>query len=116
EDDWQDEDIAELAALLARRRDEIAAVIIEPVVQGAGGMSAWDKDTRIAEAQIKRAWPLWIVEPCDSISLDPGFRCAAYGLCFLSVTRDLRDAIKSVPFDPGPFNRIQVHFFLIQPE
>ncbi|MGF1644630.1 MAG: aminotransferase class III-fold pyridoxal phosphate-dependent enzyme, partial [Thiotrichales bacterium] len=38
EDDWQDEDIAELAALLARQRDEIAAVIIEPVVQGAGGM------------------------------------------------------------------------------
>ncbi|HDY86386.1 MAG TPA: aminotransferase class III-fold pyridoxal phosphate-dependent enzyme, partial [Methylophaga sp.] len=38
DEDWQDSDISEFRQLLIDNQREVAAVIIEPLVQGAGGM------------------------------------------------------------------------------
>ena len=38
DEDWQDSDIANFRSLIETHHDEIAAVILEPIVQGAGGM------------------------------------------------------------------------------
>ncbi|KAG7362289.1 pyridoxal phosphate-dependent transferase [Nitzschia inconspicua] len=37
-DEWDDSDIEEVARTMEQRHKEIAAVIVEPIVQGAGGM------------------------------------------------------------------------------
>ena len=38
DDHWQDDDLAALRALAARHANELTAIIVEPIVQGAGGM------------------------------------------------------------------------------
>lgn len=38
DEDWHDSDIAEFRALIENNHQELAAVILEPLVQGAGGM------------------------------------------------------------------------------
>ncbi len=38
DEDWDATDLAAMEALLAENHDQIAAIIIEPIVQGAGGM------------------------------------------------------------------------------
>ena len=38
DDDWDEQDIAEFASIISDNQQQLAAVILEPIVQGAGGM------------------------------------------------------------------------------
>jgi adenosylmethionine-8-amino-7-oxononanoate aminotransferase len=38
DDDWDERDIEEFARIIGDNKDQLAAVILEPIVQGAGGM------------------------------------------------------------------------------
>jgi adenosylmethionine-8-amino-7-oxononanoate aminotransferase len=42
--DFDERDLDEIKALLAHKHEEIAAIIIEPIVQGAGGMRIYHKE------------------------------------------------------------------------
>ncbi len=85
---------AEFETLLEARRGEIAAVIIEPLVQGAGGMVFHDADTlaRVAAAAKKRGIPVIADEiftgfgrtgrmfACQAAELVPDIMCLSKAL------------------------------------
>ena len=43
-EDWRDEDISSFRELISRHHEQLAAVILEPIVQGAGGMWFYAKE------------------------------------------------------------------------
>jgi adenosylmethionine-8-amino-7-oxononanoate aminotransferase len=86
--------IAQLETLLARHRHEIAGVIVEPLVQGAGGMKFHDGDTlrRIANAAARHGHLLIADEimtgfgrtgrmfACDEADIVPDIMCLSKAL------------------------------------
>ena len=86
--------IAQLETLLARHRHEIAGVIVEPLVQGAGGMKFHDGDTlrRIANAAARHGHLLIADEimtgfgrtgrmfACDEAGVVPDIMCLSKAL------------------------------------
>ncbi len=51
-DKWQEEDIQELSCLLDTHHQDIAAVIVEPIVQGAGGMRFYSPEYLVRLRQL----------------------------------------------------------------
>ncbi len=63
---WQEEDIQSMRAIIEQHHNEIAAVILEPVVQGAGGMWFYSPHYLTRIRQLCDAFDLLLI--CDEIA------------------------------------------------
>jgi adenosylmethionine-8-amino-7-oxononanoate aminotransferase len=91
---WESEMVGALAALLAARGDEVAAVVVEPLILGASGMRMYSAATlRRMYALAKQAGALFIADEvfvgmgrtgtlfaCEQAGITPDLLCLSKGL------------------------------------
>lgn len=115
-DPSQGDTVAALDALIASRGNELAALIVEPLLLGAGGMRVWDEDVlRTLRARTRDAGVHLIADEvltgfgrtgplfaCDRAEVHPDLLCMSKGLTggtlplgATAATEDIYDAFRS---------------------